>query len=320
MTQTTQFLAPLPDLAVLRISGADAATFLHSQLSNDITGIGPGDARLAAYCNPKGRMLGSMILWKETESTDSAFLALAKADVVETMLKRLRMFVLRAKVVFEATPLHAHGLCVVHAANESGTLPWRVERSADMTLISAPSASPDIARRWVVGRPEQGSEALAEYFDVSQAPASAWQAQDIQAALGWIEQGNVELFIPQSLAYDLTGGVSFSKGCYPGQEVVARAHYRGTVKRRVVPARCYLGVEFALNAGDDIFDAGRPNSPAGRVVNAACMAAGDGQAAEWYLLMEISLTDMDQADFRALSPEGPAISLLPVPYPLEAAQ
>src|SRR5690606_29296162 len=128
MTQTSHFLTPLGHLAVLRIDGEDAAEFLHAQLSNDIAGASVAEARLAAYCNPKGRMLGSLVLWRETDQTDSAFLALVSADLVESLLKRLRMFVLRAKVRFEVSKLRAYG---AYTAGTAGlTAPWQVQRSA----------------------------------------------------------------------------------------------------------------------------------------------------------------------------------------------
>ncbi len=315
MTHTMDFFARLDDLAVLRISGKDAIDFLHGQLSNDISGMGPQDARLAAYCNPKGRMLGNLVLWRESPEAGSALLALVKADVLEAVLKRLRMFVLRSKVTIEHTSLAAFGIST-HAAPEPA---WSIRQLGSYTVISAPVAPDHGARWWLVAEPqtdisqikaEIGSELVAR-------DAQAWHSQDIEAGLGWVEQRNVELFIPQSMNYDLNGGVSFTKGCYPGQEVVARAHFRGAVKRRGVPALCRLSGEVALHAGMDIFDAKRPGSPAGRIINAARAKAEDGQPQAWKLFMEVNLNDIETADFRALSAEGPEITLLPLPYSLE---
>ena len=318
MTQSKGFLASLDDLTVIRITGADAIEFLHAQLSNDISGMGSDHARLAAYCNPKGRMLGNLVLWRETAAPDSPFLALAKADATEAMLKRLRMFVLRAKVNFEMASLKVYGVSqAVPTAPEGGDTAWALERQGERVLITAPTGSDTLRRTWLVAGPESAPSSLAAELGLDLGNRAAWQAQDIQAGLGWVEQSNVELFIPQSLNYDLNGGVSFTKGCYPGQEVVARAHYRGAVKRRGMSAVCRLPDGQALQAGMDVFDAGRPNAPAGRIINAAGLKAESGQDNTWHLFVEINLNDVGQVDFRALSAEGPAIVLQPLPYSLE---
>lgn len=328
MTRPSDFLVALNDLVVLRIDGEDAASFLHSQLSNDIAGMGPRDARLAAYCNPKGRMLGNLIAWRETAEPDAAFLAIVKADVAETMANRLKMFVLRAKVRFESTALKVYGMSRTLEANhtaEAGTglspaanEAWLVEREAAFTRISAPAMEGGPARWWVVGADD--AESMAATTGLRSTDAATWRAQDIQAGLGWVEQANVERFIPQSLNYDLIGGVSFTKGCYPGQEVVARAHFRGAVKRRAVPARCLLPTELSLEAGADIFDAQRPAAAAGRIINATPDTPGAVGAMGWALLMEVNLADIGRADFRAHSPEGPAVQLSALPYPLEVKE
>lgn len=324
MTQAMDFIVHLNDLAVLRIDGEDADSFLHTQLSNDISGMGADDARLAAYCTPKGRMLGSLVAWRETAEAGSPLLAIVKADLLEPLLKRLRMFVLRAKVRFEVTALKVHGVSMAPRAADAPQAPWpapagpwQVHREARAARISAPAVVGGGPLRWWLVCPED-AEAAALAGVPSRQNADAWRAQDVEAGLGWVEQANVELFIPQSLNYDLIGGVSFTKGCYPGQEVVARAHFRGTVKRRAVPGVCQAGTDSALHAGMDVFDAQRPRSPAGRIINATPAGTENGrQAGEWRVLMEISLTDIGHADFRVLSPEGPAIRLLPQPYPLD---
>lgn len=330
------FLAPLDDLLVLRIDGADARSFLHAQLSNDISGLPSDEARLAAYCTPKGRMLGNLVIWQETSEPDSPLLALVKSDAAEAMLKRLKMFVLRAKVSFGQAPLQVFGLS---SANSAASAPsdtaslanspdalaavpapgqaWTVQRQAFGTCIAAPSASSALARWWLVTNADFDSRAWAASQGLVASEADRWQAQDVEAGLGWVEQSNQELFIPQSVNYDLNGGVSFTKGCYPGQEVVARAHFRGTVKRRGVPGFCRLPEDLLLKAGDDIFDALRPSSPAGRIINAVGGKADQGLR-PWHLFMEINVGDLEQADFRAESAQGQAIHILPLPYPLEA--
>src|SRR5690606_38136700 len=320
MTQSHDFLAVLDDLAVLRIDGADATTFLQAQLSNDIAGMGPDDARLAAYCNAKGRMQGSLVIWRETDAADSPLLALVKADVAEALTKRLRMFVLRAKVTLEITSLKVYGWSRSVGEDDSAVTPpaaWLVKRQAGhRSYISAPTAAEGPARSWVVADADVDAATLAESLAATPAAAAAWHVQDVEAGLGWVEAANVELFIPQSLNYDMNGGVSFTKGCYPGQEIVARAHFRGTVKRRGYPAWCLLPADADRQAGQDVFDAARPGSPAGRIINAAgaAVAADSGQPTRWHVFVELSTTDAGQQDLRVISAEGPALHLLPLPY------
>lgn len=311
------FLAHLDDLAVLRIEGEDAANFLHTQLSNDILGMSAADARLAAYCSPKGRMLGNLLLWHEHAAT-GALLAAVKADITEPLLKRLRMFVLRAKVRLDVTPLKVYGVST--APSGTDTQPWQVEHAATATTISAPMVPGGPVRHWLISGEDTDADSLAAERGLVVRDRDAWQVQDIQAGLGWVEQANVELFIPQSLNYDLIGGVSFTKGCYPGQEVVARAHFRGTVKRRGIPGHCLADSQPALLAGMDIFDAQRPGAPAGRIINAAASSSSEGDTGGWHLFMEVNVADIGHADFRALSSEGPAIRVGSLPYPLEVKE
>ena len=322
MTHSQQFLSRLDDLAVLRIEGADAVQFLQAQLSNDISSLGATDARLAAYCNPKGRMLGSLIIFREQADTAESLMALVKADIVEPLLKRLRMFVLRSKVTIDVAPYSVWGLAGRDASGDSGTphTPWAVHRDESGVRIDAPTSVSGGPRQWIVLPAENRPRQLAELGDLPLAGREAWYAQDIEAGLGWVEQANVELFIPQSLNYDLNGGVSFTKGCYPGQEVVARAHFRGVVKRRGLPAHCVAPAELHLAAGDDIHDANNPRSPAGRIINAARTAHHTDESAAqvaWHAFVELNVGDLEQADLRAGSPEGPQLRILPLPYSLE---
>lgn len=317
MTQSLDFLARLDDLAIVRIDGEDASAFLHTQLSNDIAGLGADEARLAAYCTPKGRMLANMIVWHETDQAAAPLLALVKADVVESTLKRLRMFVLRAKVRFELTDLNVYGIARKEAADVEAHVPWKIHREDTLTRISAPRLPEGGQRFWIVAPGATSADDLASRLALTRKDKATWQAQDIAAGLGWVEQDNIELFIPQSLNYDLIGGVSFTKGCYPGQEIVARAHFRGTVKRRGLPVYGRLPEGAAVRAGTDIYDAQRPATPAGRIINVAT-ETGDGErGSSTQAFVEIALADIGSADFRFQSPEGPTLRLGALPYSLE---
>ncbi|MEI2418298.1 folate-binding protein [Orrella sp. JC864] len=315
------FIAPLPAHAVISASGADALAFLHGQLTNDVIGLGPQAARLGGYCTAKGRLLASMVYWHAQPAQDGqppTVLMLVRRDLAEALLKRLRMFVLRAKVVLALTDLQVHG---VQAAGDAarqalrdalqalpGQAPWQRTELPGGTWIAAPAAGSGVSRWWWIASPGQAQAGAA--LPLPAAPAQAWHEADIAAGLPWIGAPTQDLFIPQTVNLDLIEGVSFNKGCYPGQEVVARSHYRGTVKRRMGYGRLAAGAQAALQAGTDIYQAGQPDEPCGRVVD----AAGDA------LLFEAPLPAQQDADLRLGAADGPAIAVQALPYPLAKAQ
>lgn len=313
MNNSLAFAVPLADLAVVRATGADAAEFLHGQLTQDIAGLPPGQARLAAYCTPKGRLLGTVVIWRDPAQAED-LLALVKADVAQALVKRLSMFVLRAKAKLDIVPATVLGVSL--PAQPSGAPagpllppgpaePWSVLQTGQGTWISAPSANEDLQRWWLLAQNDSLSQG-----DASGA-LSAWQAADVAAGLPWTESATQDLFIPQTLNLDLIGGVNFTKGCYPGQEIVARSHYRGTVKRRMAYGIADSADPAAAAAGSDIYDAARPESPSGRVINAA---VHDGRT---HLLLEVHLADMGTAEYRLGSVEGAPIALHPLPYHID---
>jgi folate-binding protein YgfZ len=326
MNEFSGFSAALNDLSVIEISGVDASAFLHSQLTHDVSGLQPGHARLAGYCTAKGRLLATMVVWRGPQTESPTFYALVKADVADALLKRLSMFVLRAKVKLGVAGLRVQGVSIPNIDSvdtellqrhgvpaEAAELPrrppvWTLVQTDSATWIAAPSAVENTDRWWCAGAEPAG-------------PAGAtgrWQAEDMAAGLPWIEAATQDLFIPQTLNLDLIDGVSFTKGCYPGQEIVARSHYRGTVKRRMA----YGVVEQAAQhndtqalAGTDTFDAGKPGNPCGRVINAAYNNADE----RIHILMEVQLADLDSADFRLGHATGPQIRVRPMPYSIASA-
>ncbi|MFC3339002.1 YgfZ/GcvT domain-containing protein [Paracandidimonas soli] len=290
----------LPDLSVISFSGADAATFLQGQLSNDIKAVTATQAHLAGYCTAKGRLLATLIVWAAQDG--DGYLALVKSDIADALVKRLSMFVLRAKVVIRKTD------AVVAGVLEDGATvapSFSIRHRDDAIWILAPSPEAGACRWWRIGTAgHQEAQDNASYLQ-------AWQSLDIRAGLPWITQAVQDLFIPQTLNLDLIGGVSFTKGCYPGQEVVARSHYRGTIKRRMACGQADSSSlpEGMVQPGTDIFDALRPGNPCGRVIN----VASDGQGKLWFLL-EVQLADLDSAKFRLGSADGAEITIQALPY------
>ncbi|WP_322043491.1 folate-binding protein [Paraburkholderia sp. J67] len=306
--------AILPQFGVIDANGDDAASFLHGQLTNDVQHLDVAGARLAGYCSAKGRLLASFLTWK---SGDTIRLMLSK-DVQAGVQKRLSMFVLRAKA--KLTDDTDKLLVVGFAGDVRGALarvfdalPDGVHVKVDDpagTLIRMPDAAGRLRYLWV--GPKEAVEAkLATLAGELKAVSPAvWDWLDIRAGEPRITQAVSEQFVPQMVNYDVLGGVNFKKGCYPGQEVVARSQYRGTIKRRTALAGVAAGLD-AAHAGVELFHSDDPGQPCGMIVNAAASPEGGVD-----LLAEIKLAALETGSVHLGSAEGPALRILPLPYAL----
>lgn len=312
-------IAPLDDFLVFAASGADALAFLHGQLTQDVTGLPQDAARLAGYCTAKGRLLATLVMWRgAANGSDDApqLYGMVRQDLAQALLKRLSMFVLRAKAKLAATPLHVAGVSA--SAPEAATLeaaagplpraPWQRADLPSGTWIAAPSADARL-RWWWIASDEQLDQAAALAGALGLAPAAQWHAADLAAGIPWITAATQDVFIPQTVNLDLIQGVSFTKGCYPGQEVVARSHYRGTVKRRMAFGTITdAAIQAPALAGVDVYDATQPGEPTGRVVDAA------GEQGVVSVLFETTLAALPEGDLRLGAADGPRISAAPLPY------
>lgn len=295
---------PLDHWGLIRAQGAEAASFLQGQLTNDVLNLAPGEARLAGFCSAKGRLQASFVVWKLAD--DDLLLACA-ADLQAATLKRLSMFVLRAKCKLSDgnTAFGLHGLSGASASAPLGATPvWQVCRAAGGTLVRLPDV--DGVIRAMAAMPVLGAN-LPELMasDPAVAP-SRWRELEVRSGLPLIQAATVDRFVPQMLNYELIGAVDFKKGCYPGQEVVARSQYRGMVKRRMFLFAC----DAVLAAGDEVFDSADAAQPAGMVVNAAARAEGAGSLA----LVEVKLSALRSAHLRAGSPDGAELTREELPY------
>ncbi|MBX3660623.1 MAG: folate-binding protein YgfZ [Ramlibacter sp.] len=303
MTHALNGKAALTHLGVIRVEGGDAASFLQGQLTQDFLLLKPGQARLAAFCSAKGRMQASFIGLKRADD----ILLVCCRDLLATTLKRLSMFVLRAKAkLSDATGEFA----LFGLAGEA----WQAVQSG------APLAEPwacgsDGQAHWVALYPAMGQP---RGLWVGPGDASApqgpvlsleeWLWSEVRSGVATLSQPLVDAFVPQMLNYESVGGVSFKKGCYPGQEVVARSQFRGTLKRRAFIAHA----DGPLAAGQEVFQAGDSEQPCGLVVQAEAAPGGGYDA-----LVSLQLSAVDHR-LSAATPEGPALTLLPLPYLLAA--
>jgi len=308
--------AILPQFGVIDANGDDAASFLHNQLTNDIQHLDVTGARLAGYCSPKGRLLASLLAWK----TGETIRLLISKDLQASVQKRLSMFILRAKakLVDDSDKLLIVGLAGdVRDALATGfdALPDGVHVKVDDpagTLIRLPDAAGRLRYLWV--GPKEAVEARLAALDgkLQRVAPAVWDWLDIRAGEPRITQAVSEQFVPQMVNYDVLGGVNFKKGCYPGQEVVARSQYRGTIKRRTALASVAASLD-AARAGAELFHSDDPGQPCGMIVNLA--AAPDGGVD---VLTEIKLAALESGTVHLGAADGPALHFLPLPYALPA--
>jgi folate-binding protein YgfZ len=301
---TRPAFAPLTSLGALTVRGPDARAFLHAQLTNDVEHLPVDCARRAGWCSAKGRLLASFVV---IPCTDGFLLQVAR-DLAPVMAKRLAMFVLRSRVT------------VVDVSNEYRQLGmWGAGTQARLAAcgLSVPAGDLALARlgevvavrmgeeRFLVLGPNAQATALEGRLDLPPGAESAWTLAEIRAGRPLIVQATQDLFVPQMVNLESIGGVDFKKGCYPGQEIVARTQYRGQLKRRMVRARAPAGV--ALVPAQDLYSDEIPGQASGTVVSAAPADGGSE------LLAVVPIGASEGGHLRA-TPDGPALEVLDLPY------
>ncbi|CCD38117.1 Folate-dependent protein for Fe/S cluster synthesis/repair in oxidative stress [Candidatus Paraburkholderia kirkii UZHbot1] len=303
---------PLTQFGVVDVKGEEAAAFLHNQITNDVQHLDASTARLAGYCSPKGRLLGSFLMWR---TADGVRLLIAH-DVQAAVQKRLSMFVLRSKAkLSDATPeIAAVGFAGDMRAALSGifdALPDGVHVKVEGphgSLIRVPDTAHQPRFLWVGPKAEVEAQFAKLDERLRRVPEQMWDWLDIHAGEPRITHATVEQFVPPMVNFDVLGGVNFKKGCYPGQEVVARSQYRGTIKRRTA-----LAHTDAATPGAELFYSDDPGQPCGLVVNAAPAEGGGVDC-----LVEIKLAALENSSVHVGAADGPALTFLPLPYAFPA--
>lgn len=300
MTSPLNGLAPLNGLGVIRVQGEDAAKFLHGQLTQDFLLLPADQARLSAFLSAKGRMQASFIGWRQG---DAEVLLVCSQDVLAATLKRLSMFVLRAKArLTDATADFAlWGLAGDAIATVAGDAlpPWSRTEAPQGTVVHLyPAAGqPRALLAQPVGQPAPSGAELAP---------GLWAWSEVQSGVATLTAPLADLFVPQMVNYESVGGVNFKKGCYPGQEVVARSQFRGTLKRRTYIAHA----PEAIAVGAEVFAASDAEQPCGTVVQAAAAPGGGFDA-----LVALQVAATGEA-LRVGGPEGVPLALGDLPYAL----
>ncbi|MDR0439464.1 MAG: folate-binding protein [Candidatus Accumulibacter sp.] len=294
-------IAPLTQFGLIGCVGDDAGTFLHNQLTSDVNHLEATSAQYAAWCSAKGRMLASLLLFRR----DTEYLALLSADLREFIEKRLKIYVLRSKVslIDRSADYGIIGIsgpraidALGNAGLEAPTIVLGTSAFADASVVRLDEtryltivANDAVGRVW---------EKLSELAVPVGTPV--WQWLDIRAGIPWIVDATQEAFVPQMAGFDRIGGVSFNKGCYPGQEVVARTRYLGKVKRHLYRTRTAV----PLAAGLPVFPVAMPGQVCGQIANAA--AAPDGGFDALAVILEDAV---GQGELRATLADGGSVGL-----------
>jgi folate-binding protein YgfZ len=311
------FVAVVSDLGLIAVSGEDAPGFLHNQLTNDVEHLDSNEARLAGYCSPKGRLQATFLIWR---NADSVFLQLPR-ELQGALQKRLSMFVLRAKAKLSDASAGQVVLGLGGAAAQAA-LREHVDALPDLpygkidhplgTLIRVADAFGAPRYEWLMTPSNAAAVMPALRATLALGGNQAWNLSSIHAGVPQITLKTQEQFVPQMVNFELLGGVNFKKGCYPGQEIVARSQYLGKLKRR---AALVTIANAAAQAGDEVFAVSDPGQPCGMVVNAAPNGAGGTDA-----LVEIKLAALEAGDIRLGSAGGAPLAFQPMPYPLDALE
>jgi len=295
---SSPIVSPLSGFALLAVSGDDRHTFLHGQFINDLNLIGNPAAQLSAWCNVKGQVITNFIII----NTGISYLLLFKQELKEFVQKRLTMFVMRSKVtiedISESSPLVAlaniKDLSVL--SSNMPTNAGNIHAEEGLIIICHPDNS---GRYLITGSIEALTKKIPE-LNKTLTNSYVWELLDILSGLPWITTATQEQFLPQMLNLDALKSLSYQKGCYPGQEVIARLHYRGEVKKRLQ----IIKSDSELTIGDDI-TLNSSNNKVGTVINSANHPDGN-----FYGLAVIELNQLNEKLFS----DNKEITILELPY------
>lgn len=302
MTLILDGITPLHHLGVIRAEGDEAAKFLHGQLTQDFALLGLNEARLAAFLSAKGRMQASFIGFKRSPTE---ILLVCSRDLLAPTLKRLSMFVMRAKAkLSDATEEFAlYGV--------AGNALLSIAYSAQPVWSKSDLGSANLVQLYPVDGQPRGLW-VAPIADAAPAGAALdpalWAWSEVQSGVATLTAPLVDALVPQMLNYESVGGVSFKKGCYPGQEVVARSQFRGAIKRRTYLAHAPA----PLAVGAEVFAPGDLEQPCGTVVQAAARPGGNG----WDALVVLQITAAQEGALQVGATDGIALTLGTLPYAL----
>jgi tRNA-modifying protein YgfZ len=299
----------LTPIAVLRVHGPDAAAFLQGQFTNDVAALAPSTAQYSAWCSAKGRMLANFLLIRTDATT---FEMLLPASMIDAVRKRLAMFVLRSKVTIEDSTTERirigvggrNAAAALRAASIDAPAPFECRTVEGGWIAGVPG------ERFIASMQPAFAEPIWDRLSRGARPAGfpVWQWLTIRAGIPVVTAATSDRLVPQMANWDALEGVSFRKGCYTGQEIVARTQYLGRLKERTALAH----VDAPPPApGEKLYSPAFGDQSCGTVLNAAASPEGGSD-----LLAALQTAAMLAGGVRIGSPDGTPIALLPLPYPL----
>ncbi|MCF8177238.1 MAG: folate-binding protein [Sulfuritalea sp.] len=307
-------IAPLCDQGVIRASGEDTAVFLHNLLTNDIKGIPPNGARFAGLCTPKGRLLALFLVWREADD----FLLMLPREILPAILKKLSMYVLRSKVKLSDATEERALLGISAPANviQAGKLPGgeaavNLPRFGVLAIDGGQAIRLDDTR-YLLALEATAVSSCWQQLTSSAKPVglAAWHWLEIAAGQPNVVAATQEAFVPQMLNMELpaVAGVSFSKGCYPGQEIVARTQYLGKVKRRTYRA----GLASEAIPGTHVYAPETGDQHCGAIVSVAPSPSGNFEC-----LVCVQIGAVEAGEVHVGAVDGERLEFLPLPYSID---
>jgi folate-binding protein YgfZ len=311
---TGNILTDLSHYGLIAVRGEDATAFLHSQLINDINSLQASHSQLNGYCNPKGRLIANFRVF----NVNNTWYLRLSSDVLDTLMQRLSMFILRSKV--ELTDASEHfvriGYSGASADKELAEILDEIPQEIDqvvqldnLTVIRIPGISPS----YELYSDKDTIQGIWTRLDVRAAPVGtdAWKLIEVMAGIPHVTMPTSEQFVPQMLNYQAINGLSFSKGCYPGQEIVARMHYLGKLKKRMYLA--FVKTDIAPAVGQELASAKQQSGTnTGQVVNVAKHPDG-----HYAVLAVIQIKDAETDTIHLGDANGPVLEIQELPYTVE---
>jgi len=309
-TQNATVLCDLSQFGILKVSGEDAQDFLQNLLSSDVKTVTPAQAQLSSFNTAKGRMLATFLIWQ----TGADYYLHLPRSLCAHMQKKLSMYVLRAKVkIIDASD---DIICLGVAGNNAASL---IEASFSSVPEKAMSAAQhnhsSVIRlgdnRFQINTTLQYAPVMWQKFsaDARTVGSPCWDWLNIRAGIPVILPATQEQFVPQMANLDLTGGINFKKGCYPGQEIVARMQYLGKLKQRMYLA--HVEGDAAPQPGDKLYSTEMEGQHSGMVVNAAS-APGGG----YDLLSVVQISSREDQSVHLGTLQGAVLQFQSLPYAL----
>ena len=317
-SQNTPIQANLPQWGLIFVEGADAASFLQNQLSNSVLGLSRtlapqiaqshDSVRLIGYCNPKGRLLASAWLgqFPEDANAQDRFALFISKDIAAPIAKRLSMFVLRSKVkvIDASSQWSVSGYC----CNDSNITDLQIESGQiGLRLPNVLANNQTYSRALIAWENNSSDKQLSD-------DSMQWDHLEVMSAIPRIVLATQEQFVPQMINFESVAGVDFKKGCYPGQEIVARSQYRGAIKRRLQLAHTSIDSlgSVSIAPATELFQVNDPSQPAGMVVLSSPSPTDPNRID---LQVECKLDALESGEIHLGSVQGPVLKIDLLPYP-----